>query len=693
MRSPKIESPGRANAGGIQNTELSARNDDAAPSAVKQCDSQSDLPKADFHSVATSLTAAGISVLPVTSEKRPALRRWKDFQSQIPTTAELNDWFSAQNPHGVGIICGKVSGGLEVIDLDSKNDPSGTLNASAEAAIRELAPGLWERFVIERSRSGGLHLYFRSPNPGGNHKLARWPDNKGQLKEIAETRGEGGYVVCAPSPGYDLIQGQLDSPPMLTAEQREDLLAAVRSLDRSPPEPAQPQPSKATHTNAQTPFDDFNQRGDALGLLVRHGWAIGEELADGKRYLRRPGKTEKGCSATWNYAGRGTLSVFSSNAEPFKTAPTSYSPAAIYALLECNGDFKRAAAQLRAQGYGKAEVPSDLRERLLARKFNHASAPPKPEPRFKINGKTVCTAGNLTSISAQAKAGKSAFVGAAISAAICAALAKSGNDNLGLSAVPPEGRHLLHFDTEQSPFDADKLMRTALRRAGVEIPPDFLASFGLAGFSAPDLQAALAMQMEELANSGGAYAVIIDGVADLVLDVNDPVECNGLIAKLQALAITHDCPILCVVHENPTQDSGKMRGHLGSQLERKCESNLRLKRTKEITLVSGDKMRGAPITENEGPRFQWSQLEDMHVSTKSQAKTKECEKRERLESVAEEVFESLGETALTFSGLVAGIRKVRGVGRSTAETNVKEMRELNVVLSGVVTNCYVLNPI
>jgi hypothetical protein len=484
---------------------------------------------------------------------------------------------------------------------------------------------------------------------------------------------------------------------MLTAEQREDLLAAVRSLDRSPPEPAQPQPSKATHTNAQTPFDDFNQRGDTLGLLARHGWVIGEELADGKRYLRRPGKTEKGWSATWNYDRRGTLSVFSSNAEPFKTAPTSYSPSAIYALLECNGDFKRAAAQLRARGYGKAEVPSDLRERLLARKFNHASAPPKPEPRFRINGKTVCTAGNLTSISAQAKVGKSAFVGAAISAVICAELGVTDRDNLGLSADHPKGRHLLHFDTEQSHFDADRLMRTALRRSGVEIPPDLVASFGLAEFSAADLQASLEMQMEELANAGGVYAVIIDGVADLVLDVNDPAECNRLIAKLHALAIRYNCSIICVVHENPSPTSSKMRGHLGSQLERKCESNLRLNKVKDkgndITLVVGDKMRGAPITESEAPRFLWSPIEGMHVSTSSKGKTKECELRESLEALAEDVFNSSGKTELRYTDMIEGIKNAKKIKETAAEGRLKLMRDLKLVLKIPQTGNLMLNPI
>jgi|GEM_PF-770025 len=692
----KKEPSGVGAHGGVQsNPELRGGTVGLLHGQVKQSGDPEHTPQQSLYSAARKLVAAGFSVLPVNDDKRPNLRTWKEYQSRIPNAEELESWFLNSDSFGVAVVCGRVSEHLEVIDLDAKNDTSGTLNKAAEAAIRELAPGLWERLVIEKSRSGGLHLYFRSPSPEGNSKLAHCPNVDGKPSVIAETRGEGGYVVCAPTPGYVVIQGSLDSPPVLTVEEREDLLAAVRTLDRTPEKVSHPSPVPAKRTDSKTPLDDFNERGDALEVLLRHGWKVGNELPDGRRYLRRPGKTDKGWSASWNHKGRGTMTVFSSNAEPFETAPTSYSPAAIYTLLECDGDFSRAAAELREKGYGKTEVAPDLRERLLARRFNHASAPPKPAPRFKISGKTVCTAGNLTSISAQAKVGKSAFVGAAISAMICAESGKSDRDNLGLAAVAPEGRHLLHFDTEQSPYDADRLVRTALRRAGVEVPPDFIASFGLAGFSAPDLQASLEMQMEDLAQSGGNYAVIIDGVADLVTDVNDPAECNELIARLHALAITYDCSIICVVHENPAQDSGKMRGHLGSQLERKCESNLRLQRTKEkeITLVSGDKMRGAPITENEGPRFRWSLIEDMHVSIETKAKTKESEKRERLESLAEDAFNSSGKDSLRYTDLVGRLRDGSKFSQSTAEDYVRQMRALKVVFKIPETGTLILNPI
>lgn len=107
------------------------------------------------------------------------------------------------------------------------------------------------------------------------------------------------------------------------------------------------------HSQAQPPtvLNDFKARGDPLPILIKHGWSVFAEKTDGSLELTRPGK-DKGCSATWNFDGRRTLCVFSSNAAPFEVSPSTYSASAIYAMLECGGDFTRAAAELRDLGFG-----------------------------------------------------------------------------------------------------------------------------------------------------------------------------------------------------------------------------------------------------------------------------------------------------------------------------------------------------
>lgn len=317
---------------------------------------------------------------------------------------------------------------------------------------------------------------------------------------------------------------------------------------------------------------------------------------------------------------------------------------------------------------------SQLRRLLTTRRFSQASPPPEPEARFLIQGKPVCTPGNLTNIIAQAKAGKSAFVGAMISAVACAEAGNTDADNLGVTASLPRGRVLIHLDTEQSPFDHHQMILRALRRAGVTVAPAWLLSFALAGFSARELRRALEVA---LADHAKPFAVLLDGVADFVVDVNDPAEANAFVAELHAFAIKSDCPVVNVIHENPGSESGKMRGHLGSQLERKAESNLRLKKVEESTTVFSEKMRRAPILEKDGPRFRWDDGEGMHVSVESVGTARDSQKVAELHDIAVEVFE--GGKLLSYSEVRAGVEEARGCSRATAERKVAEMRKALVI--------------
>ena len=321
------------------------------------------------------------------------------------------------------------------------------------------------------------------------------------------------------------------------------------------------------------------------------------------------------------------------------------------------------------------EARDAIRARLRERRYNHLSRPPEPEPRFFIKGRPVCTPGNLTNLIAQAKAGKSAYVGAMIAAAVIADLELCERDTLGVVSSPPRGKRLIHLDTEQSRFDHDGGIRRVLKRAGTTECPDFLYSIGLAGFSSSELRASLDIALQE-AGTAGVHALIIDGTADLVDDVNDPGECNAFVARLHDLAIRHDCAIINVVHENPGQDGGKMRGHLGSQLERKAESNLRLKKSEDVTVVFSEKMRRAPISEADGPRFSWSDESGMHVSVESQRISKAAAKTAEL---AQDLSDALGANRLTYSDLVQQLCRNLGMSRASAERRVKSARGLNLL--------------
>jgi hypothetical protein len=108
-------------------------------------------------------------------------------------------------------------------------------------------------------------------------------------------------------------------------------------------------------------------------------------------------------------------------------------------------DSNRADIAAGYQGDDVEQPQPSLIERLEARIYSAQIKPVEPMPRFYLAGVQVSTAGNLTTISASAKAGKSAAVGAMIGSTYAA----SDADCLGFTSENPNGFAVVHLDTEQ----------------------------------------------------------------------------------------------------------------------------------------------------------------------------------------------------------------------------------------------------
>jgi len=340
-----------------------------------------------------------------------------------------------------------------------------------------------------------------------------------------------------------------------------------------------------------------------------------------------------------------------------------------------NNGQNHIGSPFKTQANTEAEA---LASRIAKRQFNFAVIPPPVVPRFTIGETPVSTPGNLTAISAAVKSGKSSFVGAMLAST----MAQQGADCLGLASGNPSGWAVLHFDTEQSVEDHDALARRVLRRAYVTEPPAWFRSFCLTGFSVRDMNDALRLALEQSRQEcGGIHSVFLDGVGDLVSDVNDAEESNALVAELHGLAIRYACPIVGVIHLNPSGE--KTRGHLGSQLERKAETNLRLERDGESIVCWSEKNRRAPISKANGPRFEWSDAAGMHVSAETVAEAKGDAKRAELELLADVIF---GERpSMKFADIVAKLTAKNGlaVSERTAARKLGELSRLGIIVRSV----------
>lgn len=130
-------------------------------------------------------------------------------------------------------------------------------------------------------------------------------------------------------------------------------------------------PSSASSPAGVRPGDDFNGRGDTLGLLTRHGWEIHSKRG-AEWFLTRPGKDRRdGFSASLGYEGSPNLYVWSTDAGlPVQEA---LSPFYLFAHYECGGDFKAAAIELGKLGYGDPLTPSTPYDPFAAQQANVAS--------------------------------------------------------------------------------------------------------------------------------------------------------------------------------------------------------------------------------------------------------------------------------------------------------------------------------
>jgi hypothetical protein len=310
--------------------------------------------------------------------------------------------------------------------------------------------------------------------------------------------------------------------------------------------------------------------------------------------------------------------------------------------------------------------------RLAARLYDPDANLIRPAPRYVLGTVTVCTVGNLTTITAQAKQGKTATIGGMMASTF----AEQDADCFGFNSKNESGHAVIHLDCEQSPYDHGELVRLIAKRAGRPLPV-WLRSYCLTGYKASDVRAAIPLLMEqENKRFGGVHSVLIDGVADGAEDVNDPQESNAIVAELLALAIKYNCVIVCVIHLNPGSDF-KTRGHLGSQLERKAETNFKAEKDDEIITLWAEKNRHAPILKTTGPRFAWDNDAGMHLSVESRADSKANLELEQLTDLFQGVFST--RPAMSFTDLKTTVKKAVTVGDRTAERKIAQAVTLEIL--------------
>jgi hypothetical protein len=244
----------------------------------------------------------------------------------------------------------------------------------------------------------------------------------------------------------------------------------------------------------------------------------------------------------------------------------------LFAKLECNGDFAQAAQRLYSMGYGdrgkrqeKTRQPADaLNDTPIEEVWEEIllkEEPPPDKPLITINNIPVVIAGEHTLIVGKKKSRKTLFV-------------------VWLISKYPA----LFFDTEQGRGHVWKVRQKVMQLSGKETPV-----FYLRGKSPSERREIIYQTVKQWPERPAL--IVIDGIRDLLSNINDPDQATNLIVWIEGLCREFGVAIVNVLHLNKTD--GQARGHIGTELGNKAFM------TVELAL---DEVSGASIVKCESSR-------------------------------------------------------------------------------------------
>lgn len=191
---------------------------------------------------------------------------------------------------------------------------------------------------------------------------------------------------------------------------------------------------------------------------------------------------------------------------------------------------------------------------------------------------TIATFGNFSASTGKAKSKKTFNISAMVAAAV------TNTTVLNYRADLPEGkRKILYFDTEQSKFHCHNVLERIYKLSGLSLQKDDcrLLFWGLREYT-PKLRIALIDYALRKHDEVGL--VIIDGLRDLMYDINNGKEATDVMTVLMAWTSVYELHIHTVLHLNKNDNNS--RGHIGTELENKAETVLVISKNTQNNSIS-----------------------------------------------------------------------------------------------------------
>lgn len=253
---------------------------------------------------------------------------------------------------------------------------------------------------------------------------------------------------------------------------------------------------------------------------------------------------------------------------------------------------------------GKTPPPLQSPEEIRDKELQNYWLDPRenyPEPYYMLeyNGTPFSTLGGIQAMTGQKKNGKT-FTETIFMAAVLGSDSQRVKDFLPGLRVPERTiEHLGHkpsvlfVDTEMEKLSSAKVLRRVhwLCEWDMKIPNDRFHVLWLRSMRGDDIERAYQKRYRLIKNAIDACNpdfVVIDGIRDLIGDINSGEESSELISELGAIAEDRGICIWNALHQNPRMSNdqeSKMRGWIGTELGNKVSD----------TFMSIKKKQGAEV--------------------------------------------------------------------------------------------------
>ncbi|MCU0438824.1 MAG: hypothetical protein MUC49_13065 [Raineya sp.] len=297
------------------------------------------------------------------------------------------------------------------------------------------------------------------------------------------------------------------------------------------------------------------------------------------------------------------------------------------------------------------------------------------EPIIQFKESVFCATNELSFISGKPKAGKTSV--ASVMLSVC--LTPNPNfDTLGMSGKYCEGKTIIYIDSEQSKRSSKNILERIKRNLDIEKAPENLFLYNFRHFGNEELKKAFEMLLEYHKD---VFLWFLDGISDMVKSVNNEEEASFLIKEyLNSKVEEKNTAMILFLHENSASGNEKMRGHLGSEAQRKCYSTISISKDRKTQTHSIKSIESRDGKNFEEIFFRFDETTKRMVTLQGE----EYNEAKKKGSEVEELWE-LGslmtiEDKFTSKVLHDKIMNRKGWGKNKAIDKVKEAVSLGVFI-------------